>query len=151
VTSDRLEVLVAESVLGLGRSEDLPGAALALLQSGFDSPALVALAGLSSADVSEAPQLFDRAVAELSVSTPDPRSAVIRLSQEVAADIAAGTTAPYEGAKRIWALTLRVPTEHIRELDPFIYAASEWEDRPDDRVRFEEDIAREAQALAAVP
>jgi hypothetical protein len=42
---------------------------------------------------------------------------------------------------------LRVPTEQIPELDPFIYAASEWEERPEDRVHFEEGIVSEARAL----
>jgi hypothetical protein len=69
------------------------------------------------------------------------------LAHDAAAEILGGTIAPYTGAKRIWDLTLRAPAERISELDPFIYAGSEWEERPEDRVHFERGIMSEARAL----
>jgi hypothetical protein len=131
-------------VLGLIGPEDLPGTADAALDSGLDSPALIALAG---ADTSEAYALFDRALDELKVSKPSRREAIIRLAHDAAAEIVGGTIAPYTGAKRIWELTLSTPAVRIPELDPFIYAASEWEERPEDRVHFEQGIVSEAHAL----
>jgi hypothetical protein len=86
---------------------------------------------------------------ELSIAKPNQREAVMLLAHNVASEIASGTIAPYAGAKQIWDLTLSVPIEPISELDPFIYAASEWEDRPEDRVQFERDILSEAQALTS--
>lgn len=97
--------------------------------------------------MSEARALFDRALNELSVSKPDQREAVMLLARDAASEIGGGTVAPYTGAKQIWDLTLCVPIEPIPELDPFIYAASEWEERHEDRVKFERDIIREARSL----
>ena len=141
---DELASVAARMVLELAGPEDLSGAAVAALEGGLDSPALVALAG---ADACEARPLFDRALEELKISKPSPREAVIRLAQDEATRIVGGTVAPYAGAKRIWELTSRVPTVRIPELDPFIYAASEWEERPEDRVHFEQGIISEARAL----
>jgi len=144
VSPDTLIEVAARLVLGLAGPEDLPGAADAALNDGLVSPTLVAL---SDADTSEARILFDRVLNELSVSKPNQPEAVMLLARNVASEIANGTIAPYAGAKRIWDLTLCVPIEPIPELDPFIYAASEWEERPEDRVHFEQGIISEARAL----
>lgn len=131
-------------VLGLAGPEELADAGSAALDDGLDSPALIALVG---ADTNEARALFERALTELEVPTPSTREAILRLAHDAAAEILGGTIAPYAGAKRIWDLTLRAPAERIPELDPFIYAASEWEERPEDRVHFERGIMSEARAL----
>lgn len=136
--------IAARMVIGLAGPDELIGAGDAALGAGLASPALIALA---DADVDEAPALFERALAELEVSMPGTREAIVRLSHDAAAEIVSGRVAPYAGAKRIWDLTLRAPSERIPELDPFIYAASEWEERPSDRVHFEQGIVSEAQAL----
>ncbi len=145
---DGLAVVASERLLGLIDVAGLSSAALAALEDDLDVPSLVALAGLSkNADEQEARSLFDRALGELNMTAPSRRDAVLCLSEQFAHRIVRGTIAPYEGAKRIWDLTRRGGTERIHELDPFIYAASEWEDRPEDRVRFERAIIDEARAL----
>lgn len=131
-------------VLGLASSEELLHAGSAALDDGLDSPALIALAG---ADADDARPLFEQALTELALATPSTRDAILHLAHDVAAEIAGGTIAPYTGAKRIWDLTMRAPAERISELDPFIYAASEWEERPEDRRHFEQGIISEARAL----
>lgn len=145
--NDTLEMLAAEAALGLGDAERLTRDAVELLTAGFDSPALVALAGLSGDDTSEARALRDRAMAEMSIATPSQREATILLAREVARKIVDGDLPPYDGAERIWSLTLRVHPERIHDLDPFVYAASEWESRPGDRPFFENAIMNEARAL----
>jgi hypothetical protein len=146
VKGDGLSATAAESVLGLLGAEDLPQAAVTALEAGLDSPALVALASMSAdAYESEIRALFERALMELDMCSPSPGDAVMYLARETARDIVAGTVAPYAGAKKIWELARRAPTGH--ELDPFIYAASEWEDRPADRLRFEQGIIEEARSL----
>jgi hypothetical protein len=115
-------------VLGLVGPEDLSAAASAALHGGLDSPSLVAL---TSADTSNAGTLFDRTLQDFNLVKPSPREAVMLLALDAATEIVSGATSPYMGAKRIWNLTLRVPAEQIPELDPFIYAASEWEERPE--------------------
>jgi hypothetical protein len=146
VNGKGLTAIAAESVLGLVGAGDLPKAALSALEGGLDSPALVALAVMpADAYQSEIQALFERALEELDMCSPSPHDAVMYLARETARDIVAGTVAPYAGAKRIWDLARRAPTGH--ELDPFIYAASEWEDRPAERLRFEQGIIEEARSL----
>jgi hypothetical protein len=132
-------------VLGLAGPEELADAGSAALDDGLDSPALITLA---DADRNDARAVFERALTELRVPKPSTREAILRLAHDTATEILDGTIAPYTGARRIWELTLRAPTERIPELDPFIYAASEWEDRPEDRVHFEQGIILEARTLA---
>ncbi len=68
------------------------------------------------------------------MAVPSKRDAVMRLARETARGIIAGTVEACVGAKQIWDLTLRVSGEDFPELDSFIYAASEWEERPEDRM-----------------
>jgi hypothetical protein len=146
-TDDTLEILAAEAALGLGDAERLARSAVELLTAGFDSPALVELAGVSGANTGEARVLRDCALAEMSVAMPSPREATIRLARELAGKIIDGSLPPHQGAERIWDLTLRVHPERIHDLDPFVYAASEWKSRPGDRPFFENAIVSEARAL----
>jgi electron transfer flavoprotein alpha/beta subunit len=147
VKSRRLAGVAAELVLGLVGPADLSNAAVAALEQGLDSPALIALASDNEDDPSEAQALFVQALDQLDLDLPTPREAIIYLAKRSAAEIVQGTVAPYVGAKRIWDLTLRAPGVQVGELDPFIYAASEWEERPEDRALFEQGIRSEARAL----
>ncbi len=151
MTCDGLEFVAAKAALELALPEDLPEAAVAALEDGLDSPALRGLAGLSSMELDDARPLFHRALAELNLAMPSPEEAVRRMAREVATEVVDGTVAPYQGAKRIWELALRVPEERFSELDSFVYAASEWEDRPEDREHFEEAIVCAAEALLVPP
>ena len=80
-------------------------------------------------------------------SVPSKRDAVMYLAREIAKEILAGTMTAYLGAKQIWDLTLHALDADLPELDTFVYAASEWEDRPEDRVAFEEGIVASAREL----
>ena len=144
MNQDELAGVAARMVLGLAGPEELADAGDAALEDGLDSPALIALTG---ADTGEARALFEQALTELEVPKPSTREAILRLAHDAAAEIVGGTMAPYSGAKQIWDLTLRAPSVRIPELDPFIYAASEWEERPEDRVHFEQGIVSEARVL----
>ena len=148
MTGDRFYIAVARDVLGLTLSEDLVGVAIEALEDGRDSPSLRVLAGLSGSDVTQARALFDRVLEELGIVRPSMRDAALLLARETAREIVSGTVEPYEGAKRIWELARSAPDESLSELDPFIYAASEWEDRPEDRGHFERGILAEARRLA---
>jgi hypothetical protein len=75
------------------------------------------------------------------------REAAIRLSTCLAQEINEGKVSPYKGAKENWRLTLAATEEEYPELDPFIYAASEYEDRPEDRLFFEKVVITEAVSL----
>jgi len=142
-----MRLLASKVVAGLILSEDLSKAAADALGVGCDSPALRVLAGLTEGEADESKALFDRVLDELSVPKPTKREAVLHLARETAKGITIGDVAPYEGAKQIWELSLILPEEHFAEFDPFVYAASEWEDRLEDRRVFEDGIVAAARGL----
>jgi hypothetical protein len=139
-------LLAARETLGLAAAEGLIAEAVELLSNGWDSRSLVLLAGLLRSEAAEAPALFDRALSELGLERPRGEAAVMLLARECAAQICSGATSPYEGARRIWMLSRRAEAQ-LPALDPFVYAASEWEDRPEDRAYFETAIKGEARDL----
>ena len=149
MTDTGIAALAAKMALGQLDAAELPEAAVSALDAGLDSPALRVLAGLSNAELDEARELLETALMELGVPVPTARDAIMVLARIAASEIANGRITPYGGAKRIWEITLCAPRMVVPELDPFIYAASEWEDRPDDREHFTKEIIREAQRLLA--
>lgn len=150
MSTKKLERAASKAAVGLLLSEDFPKIAMGVLEDGCDSPALRILAGLTAAETDEASALFDRTLIELNVSKPGKRDAVMHLAREIAKRIVTGTTVPYEGAKQIWELSLRLADEDLSELDSFVYAASEWEDRPEDRRAFEDGIMTAARELVSL-
>ena len=146
MNTERLEVAASQLVLGLLFSENLANVAVLALEDGCDSPSLRILAGLTAAEAGEARALFERALAEIRSEVPSKHDAVMRLARDIANGILSGMVAPGEGAKQLWDLSLRVPDEHLPELDSFVYAASEWEDCP----VFEEGVVAAARELVGM-
>ena len=147
MNSERLEVAASKVVLGILSSEELTNVATLALEDGCDSPSLRILAGLSLAEADEARVVLEQALAELNSAVPSARDAVMCLARETAKGILSGSVEAYEGGKQIWQLSLHIPGETLSELDSFVYAASEWEDRPEDRHAFEEGIIAAAKEL----
>lgn len=150
MNTERLEVAASKVALGLLLSQEFADVGVLALVDGCDSPWLRILAGSTADEADEARDLFDRALAELNVSVPSKRDAVMRLARETAKELLSGAMAPHAGAKQIWELSLRAPDEDLPELDLFVYAASEWEDRPEDRPVFEDGVAAAARELVIV-
>lgn len=63
----------------------------------------------------------------------------------IANQILSKTIVPYLGARAIWVASLRAKIVGYHGVDPFIYAASEFEDRPSERLFFEAAIVEEAK------
>ena len=145
--TEGLEVAASKCALGLLQSDDLIQVGVQALEHGCDSPSLRILAGLNASEAEEARRMFDQALSELDLEVPSKRDAVIHLARGIAKEILTGTTEAYLGAKRIWDLTLHASSEGFPELDSFVYAASEWEERPEDRATFEEGIIAAARDL----
>jgi len=139
-----LKSIQARWVLGLVPPEDLPRIATDLLCQGIESKSLVELAGLARNE-GGAPALFERALDELGCGAMEPTDALKRYAKAVSTSILASETSPLEGAKRIWRATLYEGSQGWHDLDPFIYAASEAESRPEDREFFERAIVEEAR------
>jgi hypothetical protein len=142
-----LALVASRYVLGLVPVESLPAVATDALVAGWDADSLRVLAGLNGAP-SEARDLFERSVAVLGLALPPETEALAAVAHAISADIVDERVTPYVGAKQIWEASLRVEAR-APLLDPFIYAASEWEDRPEDRALFEEGIVATAAGLLA--
>jgi hypothetical protein len=147
MNTEKLKIAASRMVLGLLRSEDLSDVGASALEDSWDSPALRRLAGLGLDKAGEASAMFGRALSELNVALPSKRDAVLCLARETAKTILGGRIGAYEGAMEIWDLTLEAPEEDLHELDTFIYGASEWEDRPEDRRLFSDGIMAAAKDL----
>jgi len=149
MSTEGLKLSASRAALGLLRSDDLARVAVQALEEGCDSPSLRVLTAMNAGEAEEARRMFDRVLSELNIAMPNKRDAVMNLARETAKGILAGTTSAYLGAKQIWELTLRASDEHLPELDSLVYAASEWEDRPEDRGAFEEGIVTAARDLVS--
>jgi hypothetical protein len=87
------------------------------------------------------------ALRDVGKSLPGPREAALWLARGAARRMLAGEGSAYELSKAIWSIARRVHGQVIASLDPFIYAASEWEERPEDRPFFEKEMLKAAEDL----
>jgi hypothetical protein len=142
-----LEISAAKLALGLLISTDLPDLATLALVEGYDSPSLRILAGLNRVSDTDEVNLLKKVFHELDVEIPESRDAVLYLGRGIAEQIVRREISAYEGARKIWDLTVISHEENIQLLDPFIYALSEWDERPDDQPLFEKMIMSAAQDL----
>ena len=117
------------------------------LLEGIDSPSIRMLAGMTGADSEEVRAVFSAALRELGIESPTPREAAMLVATEIALRITKGIVSPYDGAKEIWRISVGMHPEQLPELDAFIYAASEWEDRPKHREVFSAGIVSAAHNL----
>lgn len=138
----------AMMVLGLLSSEQMPQVAIKALEEGEDFSALRILAGLTGDEYTEAPRFFERALEELAFPALS-RSAAARIyTIAICEQIMSGQLSPQDGASRIWDASVRTGDPDFHDLDSFIYAASELQDRPEDRDFFEREIVKEAHSRA---
>jgi hypothetical protein len=128
-----LSLAAARVALDLLTLHDLARVGVMALEEGFDSPAIRRLAVVDDRDSEQARSMFDRVLFELEVPMPDKREAAMILARDVAKRIVEATASAIDGANQIWNIALLARNEIGHELDAFVYAASEWNDRPEDR------------------
>jgi hypothetical protein len=114
---------------------------------GVDSPALRSLAGLDRAPTSDAGAVVEAAAIEIGLVMPDLGSAARHLARRLSRMILQEKLDPFEGARQLAEISRTVVGFH--DLDPFVYADSEAEDRPEDREFFREAIVAEARRWAS--
>ena len=71
-------------------------------------------------------------------------------AEQVARELTRGSVAAIEAARRSWGIARLAPSAEPR-LRVFVGLASEWEDDPDNRASYEEEIRSEALRLADWP
>jgi hypothetical protein len=115
--------------------------ATSALVEGLDDPMLRQLAGRTTSSEDLPP--IAAALRELGVRFPSRVEAARTIAMAVSSGIVQGEIDPIAGAADLSVISREVgPTFH--ELDPFIYAESEAESRPEDRDFFRKAIVDEA-------
>ncbi len=140
--------MVSMNTLDLLSDDDVEQLATRLLLDGFDSYNLRILAsGEGSVTTEGARTTLARVFDEIGEPRVDSVEAARTYARWVAEGIVNGEVEPYRGAREIWKVAQKVGLERLTELHPFIYAAAEYEDRPEDRPFFQDAIKREASGL----
>lgn len=118
--------------------EQLPEAAIMLLEDGFDSPSLRELAGQQRPVLRDAAPLFRDRLTEIGLVVPPPEVAAMRLGMYYAGEIVSGRIEAFAGAREIWQIDC-----HTRMT---AFSAFVWPDTADEIV----EAARHLLSLPAV-
>jgi hypothetical protein len=120
--------------------ELVPAFATEAMEAGHDGRQLRRMAGLNRPTRADLDPIIDEMFRELGRSPiTDTKAAGMQLAEKLWGQIVSGSTSPYEGAKLIWE-TVYYALNLPRELVPFVGLASEWEDHPHLRKRYDKDI-----------
>jgi hypothetical protein len=138
----------AQWILGLLRVEDLPKIAQQALAAGVNSSTLLELAICETNESEQIVKKFQQYLAENERGTMSKQEALRQYAREVSVSILLEQVPAYDGARLIWRATVNAGEKEFHELDAFIYAASEMEDRPKDRDFFVNAIRDEANRWA---
>ena len=103
------------------------------------------LAGADAGDPDEIRRLFEKSLRELGLSVPSQDEAGLVIAKSIAHDVLSGSVKPYDGAKRIWGLYAKNP--NLPGLRPFVGLASEYEDDPQNRGAYENEISKACRSL----
>ena len=135
-------------VLGLVSRDSLGDIVEKLLEKDPTNENLLVLVGLLPIELDEAYSVFEKYLRSIGRGRMTKPDAAIIYAKCISRKILQNEIAPYEGAMKIWNASLKVGDVKFHDLDTFIYAASEYEDRLNDRAFFEEEIVKEAQRWA---
>jgi hypothetical protein len=144
-----IELTEALWVLNLLSSEVLPSIGVNALMDGIDNYPFRVLAGLSVKESDEAYDFFKQGLQEIGRGNMSVQEAIRVYARHISSKILSGTLEPIIGANQIWDAALNIHGEEFHDVDPFIYAASEYEERPLDRGLFDMAIREEAKEWVA--
>lgn len=116
---------------------------------GCDNENILQLSICSPNDRDEVNALFENVRMDLGCSSMTMLEALHEYARFTAASILNEEISPGDGAKLIWKATLAAKLPDFHELDGFVYAASEIDDRPKERLLFEAGILREAERISS--
>jgi hypothetical protein len=125
-----LLVLQAQWKAGSLRADRIHNIATELLEAGFDTPAIVRLAGMMGASSWEVEPILEEAFREMGLAPVDDRTARWRLAYESARQIASREVTPLEGAKQLWVLASELDLP--KPLRYFVYLAADYGEGPRD-------------------
>lgn len=137
-------------VLALLPTEEIPALASDWLAQGLESQSLVELAICSPDESEDIRRRYNLVLSEFGCGGMSQTEALKRYAKYVSGSILTSELTPLVGARLVWRATLNAGLRDFHDLDAFIYAASEMEDRPQDRRFFEQAIRDEAKRWSDV-
>jgi hypothetical protein len=138
-------------MLDLLNPEILPMLASQALDLGLETEAVVQLAGVNPSDHTQARTLFARILRENNPSDLSTIDALRLYADLISRTIIEGRIAAIAGARLIWAAVRQAGIDGFHDLDPFVYAASEAQDRPADEEFFADAVRKEATNRVKIP
>jgi len=152
MTSDiDVELAYLKWYFGLLFPESVPEFAIAALEAGYDGRQLRWIAGLTRPTRADLEAIMNDMFHELGQSPiTDTRKAGTRLAAKFCQQIVAGEIEPYDGARRIWK-SIYYALGCPKELVPFVALASEWEDVPESRRKYDKEILAAAREFLQGP
>ena len=127
-------------------SDSLPEVGQMALAEDIDSADIRTLSSLQRDESREAVKYFERICEEVWQRAPFSTQRPFKLFvQLVSRRILTKEIGAYDGARKIWEASLRAGKDDAKIADPFVYAASEMEERPTDRQFFVRAIESEAR------
>lgn len=137
-------------MLKLLPTEEIPELASDWLAQDLESRSLLKLAVCSPDESDDIRRLFALVLSELGGGGMSKPEALKHYARHISLSILTAKVSPLVGAKLIWRATLNAGLKDFHDLDGFIYAASEMEDRPKDKAFFEQAIKDEAKQWSDV-
>jgi hypothetical protein len=142
-----LERAEALQMLGVLSKEELVQMAKEAVTEGCDSPAVIQLSICALNEVDEINTQFETMKSQCRKEAMTMLGALRFYAREISMLILSGAMSPREGSNMLWRAQINSKMETFHELDGFIYAASEMDDRPEDKALFEEGILKEAKRV----
>ncbi len=142
-----LERAEALQMLGILSKEELLQMAKDAVAEGCNDPAVTQLSICTLNEFDELNAQFEKMKGQCDKEAMTMLSALRFYAKEISALILSGVMSPREGSNMLWHAQINSRMETFHELDGFIYAASEMDDRPEDEALFEEGILKEAKRV----
>jgi len=119
----------------------VPEFAIAALDAGYDGRQVRRIAGMERPTRADLEPVIDEMFRELGrLPITDREASAKRLAEKFCEQIVAGEIPPYDGAKLIWQ-TSYYELRQAKELLPFVGLASEWEDHPELRRKYDKETS----------
>lgn len=134
-------------MLGILSKEVLLEMAKDAVTGGCVDPAVTQLSICTLNEIDEFNARFEKMKGQCDKEAMTMLSALRFYAREISALILSGVMSPREGSNMLWRAQINSRMETFHELDGFIYAASEMDDRPEDEALFEEGILKEAKRV----
>lgn len=143
-----MDDIEARWVLGLLDEEDIVAFATNALVAGSDDDLLVTIAGATPAEIGSVRDLFANYLLKQQRGEMATSEALAIYTRSVCQQIIVGDVPPIEGARYIWRASSNLGDEEASTVDGFIYAASEAENRPNEKRFFEKIVLQEARRVS---